>query len=350
MKTGTCIVSFPDDSQRRSDVRPILGSMILLAVLLTSITNCSPHASNSVYSLNDRTIHLLLSNSLVSESDDPDKNQELKDLAEWIQNRMNKLHSESFELKPAQKALLAVASAEEFQMDPSNFDRLSRLNRFFVNNNAVAKGLVAQERIKRAILHPSSVSEINRLIELDQTNKFSETGGIFAIDPNDEILRFLEIKSNNQVWAERLFSARTNVGEAISAMKSLKNDPPYMLERTERTIEMLSGGSVDEEKLSYYQSYLDLFLFYSKSSYILNQDRQFQHLSRLDLPGVYLGLFHVHPPENTPSPEDYRESLLRRNLVIVPIPGSGFDAHYVFFGSNVSSEPQIIRYRKNSGV
>jgi hypothetical protein len=261
MAFGVNQVSFPDDRNRLSKTRELLRARIFVFLLILGQTSCSLRPAQSFNALNDRTIHLLISGALVQEADSPGNKQEWKKIDSWMQSRLMEHADEIFQLSPGSASIRSSKTGAELRTDPAIFEKIYRANKFMVKNNAVSKSLLSIDRIKRAILNPSAVSQISQLIDADKLNKFSETGGIFAIDPKIDNLTFLAIKSENQDWAEKLDAAQADPGEALAVLKSLKDDSPYAVERIERTIDKLSGVSGKEEKLEYIDHFSNCFFF-----------------------------------------------------------------------------------------
>ncbi len=94
---------------------------------------------------------------------------------------------------------------------------------------------------------------------------------------------------------------------------------------------------------------MELLTYYSRYSYVLSQSNQYAAIAEMDIAGIYMGVFHVHPPDNSPSPEDKIGSLLRKNFVLVPL-GSEIEMHVLDFRADPDEEPFVIRFAAGQDV
>ncbi len=294
--------------------------------------------------LHDRLIDLLVTNNLPLPPESDDGHPEMRDLGTWTRKSIARMHREQFLF--TRHGIHTAETAQDFAVSHDLLASLIRLNAFFTRNTAVIKTVFEASAVEQAFRHPSTVSDMRNLIKLADSNTLSETGGIAAIDAATHRVHFLPVTSLNEVYARKLTQDR-DWGRLLPILEDIRQEIPFLPVRTRRIIDTLKSETGDAEKNQAYESYLELFLFYSRYGYIGSQSQQYAEIATHGLPGYYLGLFHVHPPDNTPSPEDRMESILRKNLVIIPRAG-GIEIQYLFYGGQPDAEPQIIFIRTDS--
>jgi len=291
--------------------------------------------------LSDRLVNLLISENLKFTQTNSDLLNETKDIGLWMRKQLVANPVQYFSIDAGTKSLNMSGSKSQIVLSQTLIDHLVRLDTFFKRNASVPKTYYSIENIRQAILSEKSIASIKQLIIRDKTNNFSETGGVASLD--ESCIHFLPVESNNEEYA-KLLSSYESPSEALMKLNSVHEHLPFLKTRAMYIIKILEGNLPNEAKTKVYREFLNLFLFYSRHSYVLDQSKQYSWIAKYDAPGYYLGLFHVHPQDNAPSPEDRIESILRRNLIIMPTE-NGFDIHYLFYGAHPKDPPEIITYR-----
>lgn len=341
LKMNHTIVSPPEDTHVSHKARFRRGPLMLLLCL--TLMGCGNRAiSLPDNQLHDRLLDLLVTDSLPLDHDGD--TPVIAPLGSWIRKSLAQTPRERFQFTAT--GIGSVGEHHNFEVNQNIKDQLIRLNDFYRRNTAVAKTVFAPEAIEKGFRHPATVADVKDLIKQADANTYSETGGLAAIDANTQQIHFLPVTSLNEIYARKLTRDR-DWNRLLPILKSAGKEIPFLPVRTQRLIDTLQRDSGEDEKNRVFDSYMDLFLFYSRYSYVGRHGYKFGEIARHGLPGYYLGLFHVHPADNTPSPEDRMESILRKNLVIIPRTG-GFEVQYLFYGAQPDAEPQIISVRDDS--
>ena len=293
--------------------------------------------------MTDRLLNFLITDQLPLGSDNSELRHETILLGDWLRSQIKQNNNQSFLIENYSLQISVKHGKDQFRISQELMQRLVNLQRFFIINYSIPKSAISADRIQNALSNPISFEKIKDLIRNSMENNSSETGGIATISETGDCLHFYCLASENQEITLALESAKENPDEAMKMLRLYRNKLDFLSVRASRTLDILSGSSDRETQIKAFSDFLDLFKFYSQHSYILGQQQQYAQMSEYQILGYYLGSFHVHPKLNRPSSEDRAESLLRRNLVIVPTE-DGFELHYLANGSGIGSPYTIIRY------
>ena len=320
---------------------------IFLCMVFFMITLSGCHKQPELHpdTLSDRLVHILISKQLISTSSNPQTSDEYHEISKWMRSRLSEKTNAAFLLNDEASSIDSKYPDDSFRISGEIMGKLQRLQQFFKNNEKVDRRHVSEEAIREAVLNPVCIERILELIHLDAQNELSETGGLVTLIPMKKELLFLPVVSDNQEAASRLIQVADRPEEALHVIMNMKDEFPFMGVRFDRAIDVLKGSRPAVEKLAHLKQFTDLFISYSRYSYILSQNRQYAAIADTGPDGIYLGLFHVHPPRNTPSPEDHAESVIRRNFIIVPLDETDFDVYFQFLGSTGQADPVRIQYR-----
>lgn len=331
-------------NDRSMSPQPTPWVMILMFLIVPA--GCLPwQRPTGPMMLSDRLVNLLILQQLPMGDPDSPLRGEVERCGDWIRRKLKDNPAETFRLDPDDNRMTAVQSSSERMLVPELAIRLHRLNTYFKANAGVPRDLFETDSIHRMIRHPASQQSIRSMILLDASETLSETGGIVLADPETGVLSFRPIQSDNSRWFQRLRGADSSE-EFSRELTSILPELPWLEVRARRTIDILDGGAIDEDGTAGRQaidSFMDLMSHYARYSYILSQGRQYAAIAEMeDTGGVYMGVFHVHPPDNPPSPEDKSGSLLKKNFVLVP-QGEEIQVHYLDFSLNPAADASVVR-------
>lgn len=331
-------------NDRLMSPQPALMAMILICLI--NLSGCLPSRRPSgPMMLSDRLVNLLIRQQLPLGDLGSPLRGEVERCGDWIRRKLQDNPSETFRLDPADNRLTAVQSSSKRMLVPDLSIRLHRLNTFFQSNAGVPRDLFERDSIHDMIRQSVSQENIRAMIRLDASESASETGGIVLADPETGVLSFHPIESDNARWIRRLQQA-DSFEKFSRELERILPELPWLEVRARRTLDILSSGGVGEDGTAGQQaidSFMDLMSYYARYSYILSQGNQYGALAEMDdIGGVYMGIFHVHPPDNPPSPEDRSGSLLKKNFVLVPH-GADIEVHYLDFSVNPTAEASVVR-------
>lgn len=319
------------------------GWIILLITLFTAVACLPSRRPTGTSMISDRLVNLLIQQQLPLGNPESPLRGEVQRCGEWVRKNLETNPATTFRLDPDDNRITAIPSGSNRMLVPELSIRLYRLNVFFQSNAGVPRSIFTEESIRKLLLHPVSEQSIRKMVKTDAGDSLSETGGIVLADPDAGILTFLIIEPDNARWLKELRNIDSFDTFAIRLQKVLP-DLPWLNVRARRTLEILkeSPGTGETTKQDAIDSFMDLLTYYTRYSYILSQGTQYAAIADMDIQGIYLGVFHVHPPDNPPSPEDRIGSLLRKNFVLVPR-DTEIEIHVLDFSANPAAEPFVIR-------
>ncbi len=281
------------------------------------------------------------------EPEHPGADTEILGLGDWIRAEIGHSPQTLFLLEETARRIATSDGRAATEMSPLVFERILHLHRFFLMNRPVDKNLFGIDHIRKAALHPDSRDRIFKILEQDQQQTYSETGGIAAIDPQTRTLVFLSIPSELSTLAGRVNESITDLEVMEQVLREIRDRVPFLTIRIDRTIDMISGDADSQARLAYAAEFLDLFNYYLRHTYYIDQSAQYSAIAREGFSGLYLGVFHVHPKDNPPSPEDRFESIFKRNLVLVPT-DAGCDLHYLTSDRTGTGRQEVIPIQRSS--
>jgi hypothetical protein len=315
-------------------------------VLLIMMTGCFPvRRSVSPAVMSDRLLNMLLQNQLPLGTPESPLRAEVQRCGQWLRIQLENDPAATFRLEPEDNRIVSANSGNSRILVPELSELLDRLNSFFLLNSAVPRSMFTPGAIRRLLLHSASRAAIMELIRLDQQEKTSEIGGVVTVQQDAGFLEFHVIESENARWVRRLQNIDSPAVFARE-LQSMLPSIPFLRVRAERTLDVLLSPEKhsDNDKVQdAIDSFLDLLQYHSQYSYILDQGTQYAAIAEAGIHGIYMGVFHVHPPGNPPSLEDKAGSILRKNFVIVPGDGD-VEVHYLDFTADLAGTPEIIRF------
>jgi len=319
---------------------------ILIFITFLLISGClQSNRSNQEGYISDRLLGFLLTQSFpLGKADSPLRN-ETQRCSQWLKNELIISPAQRFRLDSGTNSIICVTNSHSKMLLPSLFQTLEQLNNFFIINSAVKKEIYSPDNIRSLVLKPESKINVEKMLETDETEQFSETGGVVTYNQKKNILEFTIIESDNARWVKNLRKCDSPFLYARELSKIMKQ-LPYLTVRASRTLSIIKEGDT-RQQLDAMKSFSELVEFQSRYSYILNQDTQYASIATQGISGIYMGVFHVHPLNNQPSIEDKLGSLLRKNFVLVPTT-DGVEVHYLDFTTDLSAEPEIIKWQKKA--
>ncbi len=319
---------------------------VFTVLLITMLTAClSPRQPNAPSELTDRLLNLLIQNQLPLSSPESALRSEVERCGQWLRTQLQADSGEIFRFDSDDNRIIAVKAGRSRLLVPELFQHLEKLNAYFHLNSAVPRSLFSSDSVQQLLLHSRSRTAIEELIRQDSEEMITEIGGIVTVPPQADFLEFHVIDSENARLVRRL-QAITSPKDFARELTLILPSLPYLRVRAQRTIDILAskaGASSDQQQEDAIESFMDLLLYYSKHSYILDQGTQYATIAEAGIFGFYMGVFHVHPPGNPPSMEDKVGSLLRKNFVIVP-ETDHVQIHYLDFSADPASEPDVFRF------
>ncbi|MCD4653319.1 hypothetical protein K8T06_05235 [bacterium] len=323
-----------------------MSSILIIIILLifSALSGCiqanRPSGDNAV---SDRLISFILTQKLPLGKPASPLRNDLQRCSHWIRKELTEDPTQHFQLNPGTNSIIAMKTSNSRILTPTLFQPLIQLNSFFQTNSAVDKKTFLPENIRHVMLKSESKAAVERMIEIDRSEDISETGGVVILDPKKNILRFFVIEPDNARWMRKLQEAESPKA-FVHELKRIKPLLPYLSVRADRTIAILENKTnTDKKSQETINGFLDLFRFHSRYSYILDQGTQYAAIAEQNISGIYMGIFHVHPPDNQPSIEDKIGSLLRKNFVLIPVE-NGIEVHYLNFTADPSAKIEIIRW------
>ncbi len=314
-------------------------------VLILALSAClSPRQSKTPSELSDRLLNLLIQNQLPLGTPESALRGEVERCGQWIRAQLQKNPGETFRLESNDNRIVAVKGKGSRLLVPELFQHLDRLNAFFHLNSAVPRSLFSPDSVRQLVLHSRSRAAIEDLIQRDYEETITEIGGIVTVPQGADFLEFHLIDSENARLVRRLQTISTPKAFARD-LSLLLPSLPFLQVRAQRTIDILTTEADltdDQQKEDTIESFMDLLIYYSRHSYILEQGTQYAAVAEAGISGVYMGVFHIHPPGNPPSLEDKAGSLLRKNFVIVP-EADHIQIHYLDFSADPAQEPEVFR-------
>lgn len=329
---------------RRKSALKILIPIPFLLFLTSCLSTRSPFDPTI---LHDRLIHLILLHQLHFDPDPPELNDELSGLILWIRQTLEAYPKTYFRFDSSDSSGDQISTSDHslsFQISKPLMARLNNLQEFFIQNRAVDRKQLGIENVTQAAHHPQSINRVKEIIALDHAATISETGGIVAIDIETQSLSFLVIPSELDSLAFQIQEARNSFPDLRRLLLKSRASIPFLEIRIDRTIDMIDSSMNQETKNAYVSEFLELFNFYTRHTYFIDQSTQYSAIANSGFTGLYLGVFHVHPKNNPPSPEDRMESIFRRNVVIVPT-DDGFDLHYLTLDQMDNDKKTVIPIR-----
>ncbi|MBN1296345.1 hypothetical protein JXA80_06165 [bacterium] len=324
-------------------IRNRIGRILVIVALFGSIACIRPGKPTGAGIVSDRLLTLLLTQSLPLGEPGSAVHGEVQRCGLWIREQLEAESAQGFKLDTGTSSLVAEGTGVVRVMTPELAKRLVSLNRFFQTNAAVDRSVFSSEHVRQLILAPDAVTRIQELIGMDREETMSETGGMVVLDPTSGRILFHVIRPDNARWLDRL--NRADSDQAFSAeLTRILPSLPFIRVRAQRTLDILGdpGASLDERS-SARSGFLDLLTGFSRYSYILDQGTQYAAVAEYGIVGTYMGVFHLHPPDNPPSIEDKIGSILRKNFVVIPHE-TGFEVHYLDFSGDLNADPTIIRW------
>jgi len=292
--------------------------------------------------LHDRLINLMITENLPFGKDGTALRTEIITAGKWLKKHLVRDSSRRFRFMDDPPAIMVVKDPDVLNISNRCYQYLVRLQTFFIRNHAVPKQIFERENLERAFLSQESRSRITELVEKSMENNRSETGGVATLDESGGEVNFLPIESLNEKLMDYLESAGRDPVSAMECLEDIRPVLPVLKIRAARTLDAMISASTQKEKLMIYRGFLDLYRTYSVYSYDLDQASQYAAIAASGAPGYYLGLFHVHPQNNRPSPEDRIQSFLKPNIVIVPL-NHGYEIHILDYRIHPDPEPVIFR-------
>jgi len=322
-------------------------SIIGLCLSVTMIACHPTRGPDSPSTLSDRLIHLLIMNQIRIESEHVGADAEILRLGDWIRSEIGRKPQTVFVLDETSRSIVTSDGRTASEMSPLVFERIHHLHRFFLMNRPTDKTLFDIEHIRQSALQPDSRNRIFELLDQDQQQTYSETGGIAAIDPETKNLIFLTIPSELAVMARRINDSISDLTVMEQLLREIRNRIPFLAIRMDRTIDVIAGNADYQTRFAYASEFLELFNYYLRHTYYIDQSSQYSAIAREGFSGLYLGIFHVHPKDNPPSPEDRLESMFKRNLVLVPT-DTGCDLHYLTLDGMGTDRMEVIPIPRSS--
>ncbi len=320
--------------------------IVIILLQITGLSGCFPARRLSTpETISDRLLNLLIQQQLPFDEPGSALQGEVERCGEWLREQLVKNPAETFRFDFYDNLLIAESTGLNRRLVPDLANLLNNLNAFFHVNSSVSREFFTKDFISQRIRHPKSQKQITELIELDKRLGISELGGVVIADPEKEHMEFYVIQSENERWIRQL--EKSSDPETFArTLHRIRPKMPFLQSRAQRTIDTLESSETDiSQKQVAIDSFMELLLFYSKYSYILDQGSQYAAIARLGLSGIYMGLFHVHPEDNPPSYEDKIGSILRKNFVLVPV-DQFIDVHYLDFSGDLRKEPLVVRFQR----
>lgn len=317
----------------------------LLTYLILAVQGCAPwKRPTGAGQISDRLINFLLNQELpLGDAGSPVRSA-VQRCGIWVRDQLERSPEQRFTLDAGTRSIIAEATGDRHVLSPELAPPLMDLNRFFQTNAAVDKTLFTVENVRNVLNHPRSKATVETMIARDRDETVTETGGVVTLDPSGEFLRFHPIRSDNGRWIDRLKIPESPAGFAVELRRILP-DLPYLKVRAKRALMLTEDDTLPEaERAAARDDFIDLLSYRSRYSYFLEQGTQYAAIAEQGINGVYMGVFHVHPPDNPPSMEDRAGSIFRKNFVLIPVAG-GVEVQYLDFTADLSAEPAVIRWR-----
>lgn len=237
---------------------------------------------------------------------------------------------------------------ESVTIDAAMLDCLHRINSYFLRNRVVKRRYLDYEAVTWSVLNAATISNATHMLRYAEQEQQAEVGGFVLIEhPGGGIppvLHFHHLPSDGLEWAARLQKELDHTQKLVELIETGSPPPYFLRDRFALARRELRNCETPEKRYARARIFADHYLYIVRYSYIFPQKQYYRYLSRQQTRGYYLGVFHVHPPENPPSAEDKYASIFRRNLVLVPRQ-TGFDLHYLFQQENPDSPWKTISYR-----
>ncbi len=184
---------------------------------------------------------------------------------------------------------------------------------------------VSFKMLKKAVHHPTSIQNINQAIAQSSTKATSELGGLMFIrhdESGEPYIALINIPGRDEQYVESLQRSMDDLNATIQLLRSGSKHFDFLSYEYDAAMRALCSNLTTNQKRKRLDQFLDLYFFMARNTYLPSQAYIFKVLAD-GLKGDFVGGFHVHPPNNQPSYEDKRNSLIQRVIIIVPT-GKGF--------------------------
>lgn len=314
-------------------------TLLVIAVIIGACLRSSrPQGTDMV---SDRLTNFLITESLPLGHETSSVRSEVTRCSSWLRNQLKQDPAQHFRLDSGLRVLTATATGKQLMLSPELFTPLQNLNAFFHLNAAVDRQLFTRENIHAILQDQTIKAALTQLIQEDSHRLASETGGVVLLDPAKQTLKFHVIRSDNEIWYHTL-AEQESPEQFVLELKKIRSTLPYLKVRANRTISIIENEvDTEAEQRQEMARFLDLLLTHTRYSYVLDQRTQYSTIAQEGWYGYYMGVFHIHPPDNPPSIEDKIGSLLRKNFVVVPRDPS-IEVHYLDFTGDFTADPEII--------
>jgi hypothetical protein len=261
-------------------------------------------------------------------------------LAAWLARQLGERGASRFALDPGPPPRLLGGEVDgwgrfhprvETPVASCLAEGLARMNRFLARNAAVSARLLSPALVERAMESPRTRREVEAMIARDRDAVYSEVGGFATLwfPPGEPPALLLHPLESALEPITRRIAALAGEPEALIRFVAEQQDDLLLMSEEAAVFVREARKLRDPQRLQRRVAlFVDTWLLLARRSYSFSRERFQERLFRRETLGIYAGVFHVHPPDNPPSWEDRVQSMLKRNIVLVPQSG-GFDLHYL---------------------
>jgi len=299
--------------------------------------------------LSSRSVNALFTLAADPEASCPEFRSRMPQTTAWLTDRLNlplALISTPSELalaagkwRPARQFIPASSWAG----DQDLLRAIHRMNTFFLDNDGIDKRLFGDDRLVAAAASAETQAAVIRILTADRHAVLSETGGIAILryPPGaPPVIDFIPLASALDPITSRLLELRDDpaaviafVDQHLDRLDAGQEETAIFLREARKLTDPLALANRT-------QMFVDHWQFNARLSYVFWESALICHLLERPVSGTFLGIFHVHPPDNPPSWADKLVSAFHRELILVP-QADGFDLHALAPGNAASTGLKI---------